>query len=427
MNMRRCRETINRSNHMKKCFISCLLGAAIGVLTLGGLTGCGQEAEEIKPEKVTLELWYYWDAAATRQRLLTLIREFNETHSDIQIEAICIPDEDFKKTLALAIADGTTPDLAIVDSSDVQYYHNMESLADVTDCFDQTEYLEQALACSRVEGDRMVGLPVGVNLLCFYYNMDILEARHVNPPTNLDEFFDAAKKTTSESVYGCAFPTLQSEETTFDFLPILWSYGGNLEAIHTESGAKAFDFLRRLSKSGAMDSSMVNMTISDIINEFTKGNIAMIFTTSGQEARMRQNNPDLRFAVNALPVGENPVTIIGGEVLTVMSQNQKEPSMEFVRFMAEPERIKTYLKDMAALAPRKDILEWQMSQYPDQRKYMQYINSARTRDFTPYWPAESMAVAGMINQVVLQEDESDALAKLAEQIRIIQEEFDEGR
>lgn len=421
--MKRCRERIRiikKCVSMKACFAAVMAAVML-------LTACQSSPVETPPEKIRLNLWYYWDASTARQRLLTLINEFNDMHNGIEIVAKCVPDEDFKKTLALAIADGTMPDLAIVDSADVRYYQNMENLADVSACVDEAAYLKQALASCLLDDGSIIGLPMGVNLLSFYYNKDILERRHLKPPTTLEEFVQVANHVTTDTVYGCAFPSLQSEESTFCFLPILWGHGGDLDNINSAEGKKAFDVLRRLSREGSMSHSTANMTISDILKEFAKGNLAMMFATSCQEPQISQANPKLNFEVSRLPMGDVPVTVLGGEVLTVMSQDQQGEAMEFVRFMAEPERMKTYLKDMGYLAPRKDVLEWQVQENPEQRKYISYLQSAQLREFTPYWPTVSLAVADVVNQVILQEDEPDELDKLAEKIRRIREEYHDRR
>lgn len=133
-------------------------------------------------------------------------------------------------------------------------------------------------------------------------------------PTTLEEFVTAAEAVTSDQVSGCAFPALQSEESSFCFLPILWNYGGSLAQIDSPAGRQAFGFLKQLAENKALSEDNVNMTISDIAWEFANGNIAMAFLTSGYENEIREENPDLHFATTKLPCGENSITISGGEV-----------------------------------------------------------------------------------------------------------------
>ncbi len=353
--------------------------------------------------------------------LLKLVDEFNASHKDVEVMAKYVPDEDFKKRLALAIADGEAPDLAIVDSCDVQYYNAMKPLVDVSGQVEESQYLEAALASCHDENGRILGLPLGLNCLSFYYNESILQERGIEVPQDLDGFVEAAKRATSGNIYGCAFPSLQSEESLFCFLPVLWAKGGNITDVDSAEGREAFDVLRRLAKERGMSHRTVNMTLSDISKEFAKGNIAMMFSTSGRERQIWKANPGLNFKVAPLPTGEEKLTVIGGEVLTIVCSENQERSMEFVRFMAEPERIKSYLEDMMYLAPRKDILDWQTEKYPDQKKYAECLATGRVREFKPYWPAVSMAVADVINQVILEEDQEDTLEKLEKKIETIRE------
>lgn len=398
---------------------------ALSVLSALLLAACGKVPEPPEPEKSTLELWYYWDGSATRQRLLTLIDEFNASHGDVRVEAQYVPDEDFKKKLALAMADGEAPDLAIVDSSDVQYYNHMMPLVEVSEYIDEAEYLDEALASCRGNDGEVLGLPLGINCLAFYYNEDILQARNIEPPQNMDEFVDAAKQATGDNVYGCAFPSLQSEESVFCFLPLLWSEGGSLLEINSEAGQQAFGVLRKLAKERGMSHRTVNMTLSDISKEFSKGNIAMMFSTSGRERQILKTNPELHFSVAPLPTGEESVTVIGGEVLTILCNDHRQQSVEFVKFLADSAQIKSYLDDFMYLAPRKDILAWQIKEHPEQEKYVEYLKAGRTREFTPYWPAVSMAVAEVINQVILEEDQANALEQLEQKLESIREAYDE--
>ncbi len=84
-----------------------------------------------------------------RQCLAKLIREFNETHEDIEIQANYIADEDFKKRLVLAASEGEQPDLAIVDSSDIQYYDKVGILEDLSTEIREEDYLSRALISCR--------------------------------------------------------------------------------------------------------------------------------------------------------------------------------------------------------------------------------------------------------------------------------------
>ena len=61
------------------------------------------------------------------------------------------------------MADGTMPDIAVVDSSDFRFFHNMKHFADLTGKLEVLpEYLPQAMEPCEIDG-RVYGIPFGMN------------------------------------------------------------------------------------------------------------------------------------------------------------------------------------------------------------------------------------------------------------------------
>lgn len=80
-----------------------------------------------------IELWHYWDIPGNQQHLEELVDQFNQSQDKIEVKVSYIPDEDFKKQLALSMSEEKMPDIALVDSSDFQFLHQMKPFADLTD------------------------------------------------------------------------------------------------------------------------------------------------------------------------------------------------------------------------------------------------------------------------------------------------------
>ena len=185
--------------------------------------GCGRQAqeEESAPEKTVVTLWHYWDIPACQQTLSKLVKTFNASQERITVEIKYVPDEDFKKQLALSMADGTMPDIAVVDSSDFRFFHNMKHFADLTGKLEVLpEYLPQAMEPCEIDG-RVYGLPFGMNCPALIYNKQMLEEAGCAVPATWEEFCDTAVRTTNESHYGFAVAGIQSEESLYAFLPVL--------------------------------------------------------------------------------------------------------------------------------------------------------------------------------------------------------------
>ena len=65
--------------------------------------GCQKKAETIEKKKKQIELWHYWDIPGNQQHLEKLVDQFNQSQDEIEVKVSYIPDEDFKKQLALSI------------------------------------------------------------------------------------------------------------------------------------------------------------------------------------------------------------------------------------------------------------------------------------------------------------------------------------
>ena len=103
------------------------------LLTAGNAAGCAEKEQDTVKEKEKITIWYYWSQSYVKKELANLVNGFNRTQDEIEVTTQYVPDEDFKKKLALSMADGNMPELALVDSSDFHYFHAMEPFADLTD------------------------------------------------------------------------------------------------------------------------------------------------------------------------------------------------------------------------------------------------------------------------------------------------------
>lgn len=389
-----------------------LLAAGILVFLLC-ITGCAKESVPKEPEKTEVVLWYYWDIGKIQRELANLIDEFNESQDRIIVRAQYIPDESFKKRLALSAADDKMPDLALMDSSDFKYMHGMKAFVDLTDEIPQLqEYFPQAVEPCTVE-DRIYGMPFGVNCLALYYNKNMMEEAGCLPPENWEEFYDAAVKMTKEGVDGFAMSALQSEEAMFSFLPLLWSMGADVDTLNSPEGRQAFQLLVNLRDSGILRKQCISLTLSDLMKQFEAGNIAMMFNTSMAIGPIREHRPDLEFGVVSVPSGEEEVTVSGGEIFGVTSGDHEKESIEFLKFLADKDRMAGYMDNFGLLAPIEEV---QSRQYPTdemQKKFIDYYKSARSREFTKMWPKISLVVTDTLSQVIIGEGTLDDILEEA--------------
>ena len=378
------------------------------------------ERKKVMKKKKQIELWHYWDIPGNQQHLEKLVDQFNQSQDEIEVKVSYIPDEDFKKQLALSMAEEKMPDIALVDSSDFQFLHQMKPFADLTDEIPELrEYSEKALAPCSVNG-RIYGQPFGVNCTAMFYNKKILEKAGCKVPENWEEFKEVAEMVSDKTIKGFAITALQTEESMYEFLPILWSMGGDIHSINTATGQQAFLFLKEMEQEGSLSLQSISLTMGDLTNQFIKGKIAMMFNSSMAIDSIREGNPDLEFGVAAIPCGNPQVTVAGGEILAVADNENKEYAIQFLKFLADKKRMKEYIDEFGFLAPRQEIMQQQFENDKEKGTFIDLYQNARTREISRNWPQISLTLSDTLREILVNENDSQTiLDKSAEKIESI--------
>lgn len=386
-------------------------------------TNCQREEAKKQPQREQLVLWHYWDIPENQRHLEELVEDFNVSQKEAEINVRYIPDEDFKKQLALAMAEGTMPDIALVDSSDFQFLHHMQPFAELTGQIPELEnYLPQALSACTVDG-KIYGQPFGVNCTGMFYNKELLEKAGCQVPTDWEEFRETAQKTSSEGVSGFAITALPTEESMYEFLPLLWSMGGDVHSINSEASAGAFSFLDDMEQEGSLSKQSISLTMGDLTNQFIQGKIAMMFNSSMAIDSIEEEAPGMEFGVAPIPCGETLVTVAGGEILAVADNAHKEAAAAFLKYLSEPKRMQSYIDAFGFLAPRQDIMEQQFPEEPLKQAFIGMYQDARLRETSTVWPRISLTLADTLGQVLLEDGGTqEILEKTAGKLTEIREE-----
>jgi multiple sugar transport system substrate-binding protein len=240
--------------------------------------------------------------------------------------------------------------------------------------------------------------------LALYYNEDMLKAAGVKPPKNWDELKSVSLKLTKGNVHGFAISSVQNEEGTFGFLCFLWGSGNTSFQIDNPNGIKALTLMKDLVTSGAMPKEALNWTQGDVMNQFISGNLAMMVNGPWQIPTMRQQAPTLRWNVAVLPVGNKPASDLGGENFAVVKGNNVDEAVAFLKFVASPAEMKTYINKFGYIASRKDVAATQFTSDPlndpINKVFVQQLASAQPRGPHPRWPEISDAISLAFNEVM---------------------------
>lgn len=403
---------------MKKLFVCCL------VIMIGSafLSGCHAGPTNAEKPKTEIVLWHYWDIPHNQKQLLNLVKDYNSSQDKVKMTVKYIPDEDLKKQLALSMADGTMPDLAMVDSADFKYFHSLKKFKDLTGEFPEEAYFSEAMDACRTDG-KIYGLPFGLNCPALIYNKTMFQKNKIKVPETWDDFYRAAVKLTDKETYGFGMTALQSEETMYEFLPVLWSMKGEVDQITSSGSRRAFELLKKLVDEKAMSRQCISLTLGDLTNQFVKGNVAMMFNSPMTVDTIREQNPDLDFGIASLPSDGEKVSVIGGEVLGVTRGKHQKEAVSFVNYLADKKNMEKYLDGFGFLSPRKDLFERQYAHDEKKRMFKEIFHSAKPREFTKEWPDISITLSDTIGEMILDStDYEQKLEHAAEKIKKIREE-----
>jgi multiple sugar transport system substrate-binding protein len=367
--------------------------------------------------KKTVTVWNYWETPKHQETLARVCKDFNSSQSTIEVVTKYIPFADFKKQLSIGAAASELPDIVIIDNPDHASYSAMGIFADITDKLaswaDLKQYFEGPLNSCRLNG-RLYGIPFGSNCLSLYYNEDMLKAAGANPPKTWDELKSVALKTTRGNVHGFGISSVQNEEGTFGFLCFLWGSGNTSFQINNANGVRALTLVRDLVKSGAMPKEVINWTQGDVMNQFISGNLAMMVNGPWQVPTMREQAPNLKWNVVQLPVGAKPASDLGGENFGVVKGDNVDEAIAFLKFVASPAEMKSYINDFGYIASRKDVAATQFTNDPIMKVFAAQMASAKPRGPHPRWPEISDALSLAMNESITGIAAPDAAAAKAQ-------------
>ena len=344
-------------------------------------------------------IWYYWETAGHQEALNHIIQEFNEKQDKITVQAKYVPFADFKKQLSVGASAGELPDIVILDNPDHASYAAMGIFADITDRFDVSTYYPGPVNSCTLDG-RLYGVPFGSNDLVLFYNEDMLAEAGCEVPTTWDELLEVAKKTTKNNVYGFAHSALQNEEGTFNFLPWVWSTGQTSYEINSEGGIKAMNFMKELVESGAFPKEAINWTQGDTMNQFISGNLAMMINGTWQIPTMRQEVPDLKWNVAAIPQDKQQASGLGGENYAVIAGGNEEAAIAFLQYATTKDTCLYMMDTMGYISSDSTIAEGQFDGDPVYQVFVDEMKYANARGPLPEWPDISDAISLAFNKVI---------------------------
>lgn len=340
----------------------------------------------------------------------------------VQIVRETVPGESLIPKVLQQSSSRTLPDVLMLDNPDLQQIAKTGALAPLSDFgLSADGYAKGVVDASTYEG-KLYGLQPITNTIGLFYNKDTLAKAGVTPPATWAELKAAARKLTSGNKYGVAFAAPADYEGTWQFLPFMWSNGGDEKNIATPEVAQALQLWVDLVNDGSASKSVVNWTQADVNDQFKAGNAAMMVNGPWQFPVLNED-PNLKYDVVPIPVpqaGDTPVAPLGGETWTVPQTGNKErqqKAAKIVECLNTDQNQMALGKDRQTVPTKTALMDTFAAEVPTMQAFTEQVKTARARtgQLGPDWPKAATNIYTAVQAALTGQATPDQALKQAQQ------------
>lgn len=369
--------------------LSALALLATVPLVLAGCSGGSSASSGGKVDSITV-LDYY--NQGNDKKVIGDYLDKCGAENDVTIKRSLVPGSSLIQKVLQQASSKTLPDVLMLDNPDLQQIAETGALSPLTDYGISTDgYAKGVLEAGTYKG-KVYGLAPTVNTIALFYNKKVLSDAGITPPTTWDELKTDAAKLTTGSQYGFAVDANATYEGSWQFLPFMWSNGGDEKDISTAKTAEALQLWTDLVEDGSMSKSVVNWTQADVNDQFMAGKAAMMINGPWQIPALKESKVD--YGIAQIPVqsaSDTAVAPLGGEVWTVPNTGDKAKQQVAAKVVACMNDAKNQLA-MAKLRytiPSKTSAAQQFGKdVPEEQVFVDLVADARARtgELGADWP-----------------------------------------
>jgi len=374
------------------------LTMALGMTAMGGLAASGALAQA----KTELKLVDYWGDEPAKTVWRTAYSSCGEQiGATVSVESE--PGNFLVPKALQMVASKTLPDVLMFDNPDMQQVAVSGALLPLSDFNVDTSGFYPGILSAGSYNGKVYGLAPAVDMIGLFYNKDILAAAGVEPPKTWEELRTAAKKLTKGDQYGLALDADPGLESAWQFLPFMWSNGGNETKLNDPKVVEALQYWVDLVKDGSVSPSVVTWTQGDLRDQFIARKAAMMINGPWNFSTLDKVE-GLHYDVVDIPVphaGDPSIAPLGGEVYTVPNTgnaDKEKKAAEFVQCMSTEANELALAKNRRTVPSRIALADQYSATNPKMAPFVRIAAHARARTglLGPAWPKAAAAISGAI-------------------------------
>ena len=339
----------------------------------------GGNSKEATGETIDLTWYYPVNVGGEITKVIdNYTKEFNEEGIEINGKKVTVTpvysgnyDETMTK-VQTAVKNGKAPDMAVLLSVDLfQIKDSIVALDDMIAADSNAQnmmddFFPGFMLNSQAEG-KTWSVPFQRSTVLLYYNKDMFKEAGLDPeaaPTSWDEVIDYGKKLTKEGQWGIELPATVSGYWIYQALALqngqqnLMSDDGKEVYFNSDAAKGALQHWVDLTeKHEVMPGGVLEW--NTVPTDFIEGKTAMMLSTTGNLTNVK-NNANFEFGVAFLPGNERLATPTGGGnfyIFKDISEERQLASLEFIKWIAEPERAAQWSINTGYIATRQSSYE----------------------------------------------------------------------
>ncbi|MDB4984389.1 MAG: protein of unknown function with transrane region [Patescibacteria group bacterium] len=393
-------------------YVLCIIGIIFAILIFSGKISVGKDSKSSVSGTVTM--WGTLPSETMGNALALVAGAYPDLHVVYSQKDPATMQSDFVN----ALASGTGPDLIQLSPADV--VKNSDKLLTIPFAsLPQNTYLNTFVDESALylNSTGTVGLPIFIDPMVMYYNRDLLASSFsVSAPKTWDDVVALNKKMTTKDDAGqlsvetvalgtysnithakelLALLAFQTGNSLVKINPATNKYASQFATIDPKTGASiatVFRYYTQFANPSDADHYSWNDSLPLDSTQFIAGRLGLYFGYASELASIRAKNPNLNFAVAAMPQSSKfPTKATYGKMIgvgiTKISKNQALGVM-VANLMASQTFINSYFIFDTTLAPaRKDMLA--ADQSGDATKALVYNSAIIARGWLDPDPAQT--------------------------------------
>ncbi|MGW0207438.1 sugar ABC transporter substrate-binding protein [Streptomyces sp. NPDC003233] len=394
------------------------IALALAATGCGGGTSTGSAAGKVTSITV---LDYYTDEPEHSQwgEILTSCGK----SAGVRVEQTSVPGASLIPKVLQQASSRTLPDLLMLDNPDLQQIAQTGALTPLDQYgVDSGGYAKGILSAGTYNG-KVYGLAPYVSTIALFYNKDMLAKAGVAVPRTWDELKTAAARLTRPGRYGMAVDANATFEGTWQFLPFLWSNGGDEKHLDTPQAAQALQLWVDLVRSGSMSKSVLNWAQADVHDQFVAGRTAMMINGPWRIPALDKDK-DLHWGVAPIPVPrtrQTPVAPLGGEVWTVpqsASRARQEKAAQVLACLNSSSNMLALAEQHFTVPSRPAVAAQYAGQVPSMAAFSKSVEAARARtgELGVRWPKAATGIYTAIQSALTGEQTPEEALRHAQRI-----------